>query len=520
MRRIVSFGLVCLLGLGFGCGTDVPEEDESGFGEPRGPIPNPFDPDGDDGDDTGDPDFSIEATPESFNVPQGGVVTVSVKIERTDGFGEAVEVRIDGLPAGVSATTLALGPEETAGSILVSAPLTVGVPTALTARVRGYADAGTRSDEIELTVRGAPGAIDASFGDLGKFIFWYEMWQIDDVDVDPKANLVFTGRGDMAADPLVCRVTPSGKFDGTFGDAGCAPRGEVGASLRPREVVLANDGIFVIGAEDAGIVIARYHQNGVLDSMWGDAGVSRHAVGTATSVDVHQVTRADGGFLIAGAADTGAFLFKLDASSAPDASFGEGGLVTFPREAAYDVVRADDGRWVVLAGTALHAFLADGSSDLAFGNTGELELGFFSRAMTIESGELLVASDASSGAGDPSPVIGLYRLSADTGVVLDTYPAFDVTVDGEDTGFSTRDLVIADDGAILHGGSRYLGENHFAIGRRHPTGAIDGEFGTAAPGVSSHGLSTGIDLEILHDGRYVLGGSLDSDAATLIRVWD
>jgi hypothetical protein len=82
-------------------------------------------------------DFRISLDPENPNIPRGGSLPVTVNIERLDGFNEPVDVRIEGLPEGISATTARIGPD------LFSAVLT------LTALERfGEPEAGTDSKKI------------------------------------------------------------------------------------------------------------------------------------------------------------------------------------------------------------------------------------------------------------------------------------------------------------------------------------------------------------------------------------
>lgn len=50
------------------------------------------------------PDFDLFLSPEDPNVPRGGRVLVTASIRRKDGFDDAVDVTLDGLPTGISAT--------------------------------------------------------------------------------------------------------------------------------------------------------------------------------------------------------------------------------------------------------------------------------------------------------------------------------------------------------------------------------------------------------------------------------
>jgi len=61
------------------------------------------------------PDFSLTANPANPNVPRGGSVGVQVTANRIDGFNGAINVKMEGLPAGVTASAGVIAPgQETA----------------------------------------------------------------------------------------------------------------------------------------------------------------------------------------------------------------------------------------------------------------------------------------------------------------------------------------------------------------------------------------------------------------------
>ncbi len=56
-------------------------------------------------------DFRISIDPENPNIPRGGTLPVNVNIDRLDGFNGWVDVRIEGLPEGITATSARIGPD-------------------------------------------------------------------------------------------------------------------------------------------------------------------------------------------------------------------------------------------------------------------------------------------------------------------------------------------------------------------------------------------------------------------------
>ncbi len=54
-------------------------------------------------------DFRISLDPENPNIPRGGSLPVTVNLDRLDGFNGPVDIRIEGLPAGITATPARIG---------------------------------------------------------------------------------------------------------------------------------------------------------------------------------------------------------------------------------------------------------------------------------------------------------------------------------------------------------------------------------------------------------------------------
>ena len=67
------------------------------------------------------PDFRLSATPRNPNVPAGGRIPVTVTALRLDDFNGPIEVKIENLPAGLSATTGTIAPGQVNTTLLLSA---------------------------------------------------------------------------------------------------------------------------------------------------------------------------------------------------------------------------------------------------------------------------------------------------------------------------------------------------------------------------------------------------------------
>lgn len=67
------------------------------------------------------PDFRLSLNPESPTVPAGAAVPVEVTLDRLDGFDGPVDVRLEGLPPGISAAPTTVEAGETSASLLLRA---------------------------------------------------------------------------------------------------------------------------------------------------------------------------------------------------------------------------------------------------------------------------------------------------------------------------------------------------------------------------------------------------------------
>ncbi|MFN0055539.1 MAG: c-type cytochrome domain-containing protein [Planctomycetales bacterium] len=66
-------------------------------------------------------DFRISLDPENPNIPRGGSLPVTVTVDRLEGFNGHVDVRLEGLPPGITATTTRIGPDLYTGVLTLTA---------------------------------------------------------------------------------------------------------------------------------------------------------------------------------------------------------------------------------------------------------------------------------------------------------------------------------------------------------------------------------------------------------------
>jgi hypothetical protein len=74
-------------------------------------------------------DFRVSLDLDNPNIPRGGRLPVVVELDRLDGFNGYVDVRVEGLPPGISATTTRIGPDLYNGILTLAADENAPQPT-------------------------------------------------------------------------------------------------------------------------------------------------------------------------------------------------------------------------------------------------------------------------------------------------------------------------------------------------------------------------------------------------------
>ncbi|HSO34652.1 MAG TPA: hypothetical protein VLT33_19090 [Labilithrix sp.] len=208
-------------------------------------------------------------------VIQGASVEVPLTILRGKNVPDPITVTVEGLPTGVAPALLQFGIGETKAKLSIQA---AGDATQalVQAKVRVTSGKITSTTPLELFVRGAPGALDTTFGDNG-FV----------------AKAIGDGKDNSARDLQL----------------------------------LADDSLIVVGdSSSLNACIAKYSRDGKRDATFGTAGVAR--LQTLANAGAAAVT-ATGKLVIAGGAglkfDT-ISLQRLNSDGSFDQSFGTNGI--------------------------------------------------------------------------------------------------------------------------------------------------------------------------------------------------
>jgi hypothetical protein len=91
------------------------------------------------------PDFRLSVAPKNPNVPQGGRLPVTVTALRMDDFDGPIEVKVEDLPAALTATTGVIEPGQVSTTLLLSADAGRKLTGAVPLKIAGSAQAGGRA---------------------------------------------------------------------------------------------------------------------------------------------------------------------------------------------------------------------------------------------------------------------------------------------------------------------------------------------------------------------------------------
>jgi uncharacterized delta-60 repeat protein len=499
-------------------------------------------------------------------VVTGSHATLRVTVERLQGFNGPLQLALSGLPAGVTASPVVVPAGATSADITVVAAGEAPHSLPTTAQLRVAASFGARqvsaTGTLTVTVRGLPGAVDASFGGG---VLLTPVANSEDyahaVAVQADGKVITAGTTAISTGTVVAltRHLRDGGLDPSFGNQGRVIT-QVGArGDSARAVTVQADGKIIVAGwtdatgTDANLLVLRYRADGSLDAGFGDAGrvILPVAPGTGTDRAYAVAVQNDGRIVVGGTTQSGAgatgqdfALVRLMPDGQPDAGFGQGGTVV-------TAMQSNSGGDIVYA---LALPVVDGQQRiLAVGGEGD-----FMAARYLPNGSL----DGSFGVG--GKVVGMFRSNVGAaravamlpdgrmvlgGGVLNDFAAAQLTVSGTlDASFGEGGLVRVAvsggnwdnatglarqaDGKLVLGGWAYRinATADFAALRLLPSGALDTTFGEAGIAVRPLGAGTrndsarGLVLQVddrVPTVRAILAGevSVTNNDFGLLRLW-
>jgi uncharacterized delta-60 repeat protein len=188
------------------------------------------------------------------------------------------------------------------------------------------------------------------------------------------------------------RYNTDGSLDETFGTGGIVTTSIESLNDYASDLVIQSDGKIVVAgysynsSENSHFTLARYNENGSLDTGFGAGGIVTTAVGSNYDYAHALGIQPDGKIVVAGSSSTSSkynfALARYNANGTLDTGFGTGGVVTTALgsnwDAAYDLGIQSDGK-IVAAGYsgngsnydfALVRYNENGSLDTGFGAGG------------------------------------------------------------------------------------------------------------------------------------------------------
>jgi uncharacterized delta-60 repeat protein len=380
-----------------------------------------------------------------------------------------------------------------------------------------------------LPVRAAAGDLDLTFGSGGRVVtdFGGDDF-VASVAVQPDGKIVALGQsgGQFA----LARYNTDGSLDPGFGAGGKLTTAVTGFGLG-LAVTLQPDGKIVgAGAgEGAGqdFAVVRYNADGSLDNGFGSGGIVLTDISGGDDVAFAVAIQPDGKIVLAGMANTNSdfAVARLNPDGSPDVGFGGSGVVVTDagadEEIANGVAVQSDGRIVACGYTsrdpdgqrfALARYEPDGTPDATFGEGGLVTTSFpygggAANAVAIQpDGKMVAVGSANDAAGFEDFALARYNTdgSPDGSFGADGVALTDLF----DSSDRAQAIALMPDGRIAAAGflsSTTLGED-FALALYLPDGTLDATFGAGGKVATGFGDSANANAVAIQSGNIIAAG--------------
>jgi len=310
-------------------------------------------------------------------------------------------------------------------------------------------------------------------------------------------------------------------LDASFGNNGISIHSFGTDTLFPKSIVLQQDGKILVVGEikdtlDRDFILARYLNNGAVDSTFGTAGVTRIDFGNHTS-DIAQkvILQSDGKIILGGNTKDSTFykfaLIRFNVNGVIDTTFGTAGKITLNIDTnnhfLQDICIQNDGKIVFIGCTINNGYLnpvftpftepnnyiirlnGNGFNDSTFGNLGYILLDFgniylFRKLALQPDQKILIAGPTNSSVAWQRILVA--RLDT-SGTIDNSFSGIGYTTSFENPLNNLRDLVIQNNGKIIIQGTAGDNNNYgFYMQRFEINGVLDNSlmnlpFGTLSP---------------------------------------
>jgi uncharacterized delta-60 repeat protein len=351
----------------------------------------------------GDFDFAIKDA--TVNVPFGGLNYVNVEITPSGAFNDAVQVAVQGGPAGLQTMPTTILAGATTGKVEVGAMGTLALGTTFTLTLEAKAGSISKTASAPAVVTGKPGDLDQSFGSGGivagpKGSGTGGSAYLHDIREVGAGKLLVGGLtvNSLGAGTAVgLRYLADGQPDMSFNGTGavtnpyCSCTKPQGGHVSVARKV--DSTLLFVGWGNAGsgktddIFLFRYTDTGVPHVVQGDNGTEDIDLGGSEQVTAASPVPQSSQVIVAGAKDSQLFVARIadqQATGFPDVTFAAPkGWIAPSLGAASSSAEAltiDDMGRIVVAGWAKNAsmdadvvllrFTPDGALDTSFGAQG------------------------------------------------------------------------------------------------------------------------------------------------------
>jgi uncharacterized delta-60 repeat protein len=470
--------------------------------------------------------YTVALSTDKALVQQGQSTTVRVTLTRAAGFTGAVEVALGNLPTGVTAGPATIAANATTADIVLSAQ--AGAPHSLpaTAHLTATAPGALLHKPLSVTVRGAPGSVDTSFGGgVQTTPVGYEDYA-NAVAVQPDGKVIVAGSSSSNAGTFVTlvRYGRDGGLDPSFGSGGKLVT-PVGASNDTAlALAVQSDGRIVVAGSTAqastgnDFLVLRYLADGTLDASFGSGGKVITSFSSDADRAMAVAIQPDGKIVVGGESQSGASTSGVDFALARylpngtlDPAFGTGGKVVTAisshtgKDSIYALaLPVVDGEQRILAvggeGNFQAArYRANGQLDAGFGSGGKVS-GLFNANIGAARSVALLPGGQAVLAGSVVNDFAAVQLSVQ-GTLDGSFGTGGRFVHAVSAGNwdSATALARQADGKLVLGGWVYAGNSSagdFAALRLNANGQLDTSFGTA--GVAIHPTAAGLKSDIAH----------------------
>lgn len=381
---------------------------------------------------------------------------------------------------------------------------------------------------VNIYTYGQGGALDPTFDFDGKVVTNFGQEEgIRSVKLQSDGKIIAGGYGSSLR---VCRYNINGSFDNSFGISGTSTLlmgiyfdgGAV--SIQSDDKILISGGIY-FSPDTEDFIIARYTQNGLLDSSFNGTGInitSFGAIDGARDATLQQ----DGKAILVGFSrnsldmDTMACIARYTLAGSLDSTFDLDGKISFPYNGIISAVTMQNDHKILVAGCVFNGsnldfnimrYNPDGQLDNSFGTAGEVITDFgFSNDNLFSVNTQADGKIIASGTSDNE--CALVRYNADGSLDLSFGIGGKITTSiGGGVLDAATSTAVQSDGKIYASGFSLTpgGDGEFVLVRYDVNGYLDPSFdsdGIVTTNIVPLELDAAASMILQPDGRIIVAG--------------